>query len=136
MRADVLEELSGIESFINIIISNHYFGKTCDDFVIEVLQDEYFSFALRGNILKKILKKRDFYERKKFENFSELGRIRNKFAHIYLPTLDRKKGEIRYPHPRHPEEDINYKELYDDFTRRNHEAGDYLLNIFNKMGIF
>ena len=55
-RSEVIEKSINIEWIINAIISQHYLKRVILPFVLEVLYDEYFSFALRRNILKKIIK--------------------------------------------------------------------------------
>ena len=46
------ERFINIETMINAIISQHYFKKVPLNFYLEVLYDEYFSFALRRRILE------------------------------------------------------------------------------------
>lgn len=135
MRTDVLDEFTFLEYLIGVVISNHYLGETNFDFAIEVLHDENFSFALRRNILDKILRKKGWYNENQFQNFHNLGRIRNKFAHMGPALVDRKKGGIRYPDPKFPEKDVDYEKHYGDFKKSSKAALHYLLDTFKKMGI-
>ncbi|PIU57494.1 MAG: hypothetical protein COS88_00935 [Chloroflexi bacterium CG07_land_8_20_14_0_80_51_10] len=53
MRADVIERFINLETRMNAIISQHYFGKFYKPFFLEVLYDEHFTFGLRRGILEK-----------------------------------------------------------------------------------
>ena len=46
-RAEVIIEFINIKKIINVIISQHYFKKVVLPFYLEVLYDEYFTFALK-----------------------------------------------------------------------------------------
>lgn len=46
-RAEVIERFINIEWIINAIISQHYLKRVVVSFILEVLYDEYFSFALK-----------------------------------------------------------------------------------------
>ncbi len=51
-RADVIERFINVEWIINAIICQHYFKRVSMPFLLEVLYDEYFSFALKRRILE------------------------------------------------------------------------------------
>ena len=55
-RSEVIEKAINIEWIMSAIICQHYFKKTILPFLLEVLYDEYFSFALKRRILEKIVK--------------------------------------------------------------------------------
>ena len=68
MRAEVIEKFINVETIINAIISQHYLKRLVMPFLLEVLYDEYFSFALRRRILEKILNKSvPDYDKKQIE---------------------------------------------------------------------
>ena len=54
-RAEVIERFINMEWLINAIICQHYFKRVLMPFLLEVLYDEYFSFALKRRILEKII---------------------------------------------------------------------------------
>lgn len=58
-RSEVIERTINIEWMLNVIITQHYFGRLLYSFVLEVLYNEYFSFALKHRIFKKIVKNLD-----------------------------------------------------------------------------
>lgn len=135
MRTNILDEFAIFEHLIEVVILNHYFGETNFDFAIEVLHDEQFSFALRRNILEKILRKKKWYDDDQFQNFHKLGKIRNKFAHLGPSLFDPQKRKFRFPEPKFPEKDVYYEKEYVKFKESIFKAIDYLLDIFKKMGI-
>lgn len=135
MRSYVLGIFSVVELQINSVILYQYFEWNNPDFVIEVLHDENFSFALRRNILEKILKRKSWYDDKIFQNFYKLSKIRNLYAHMSLPIFDRKKGKARWIHPKYPEQDVDYRKEYEKFKKNSEETINYLFDIFKKMGI-
>jgi len=55
-RSEVIERAINIEWIMSAIICQHYFKKVIMPFLLEVLYDEYFSFALKRRILEKIVK--------------------------------------------------------------------------------
>ena len=52
-RSEVIERFINIEWIINAIICQHYFKRVLKPFLLEVLYDEYFSFVLNGEYLKR-----------------------------------------------------------------------------------
>src|SRR5215204_2008170 len=54
IRSAVIEKSINLEWMMNAIISQHYFGAVKKSFILEVLYDEYCSFALKRRILMKI----------------------------------------------------------------------------------
>ena len=137
MRDYVLEEFPMIEWLINVIISNHYLAKNNYDFMIQVLQDSFFTFGLKLRILEKILRTKGWYDDKIFQKFRKLGNARNLFAHIGPPLFNKKRGGPHYPHPDPKKigQNINYEELYENFKKDSSEALDCLLDIFKKIRI-
>ena len=73
-RSEVIERFINIEWIINAIISQHYFKRVLLPFVLEVLYDEYFSFALKRRVLEKIIKTID---NQKVQDLNRLNTIRN-----------------------------------------------------------
>jgi len=56
-RGYVATNFAYIESVIARVITIHYFKANDEEFLSEVLEDEYFNFGLLLNILEKIIKK-------------------------------------------------------------------------------
>ncbi|MCI0716747.1 MAG: hypothetical protein L0Y77_10620 [Chlorobi bacterium] len=95
-RAEVIEKTIVIESQISLAITCHYFGHAKVDFLLEVLQDEYFNFGLKLNILKKTFP--DKIDNKVGEKLIQLNRIRNIFAHNHnIHIYDGKKWVVVNP---------------------------------------
>lgn len=82
-RGEIVTNFAYIELIIKNICSVYYLGKIDQNFRAEVLEDEYFSFALLRNIFEKVLKKYpdiDFPMGK----LRELSKLRNIIAHAQV----------------------------------------------------
>lgn len=84
-RGEIIDFVAASEMIMSKFISLHYFGKIKQDFINEVLEDEYFSLHLRTKLLEKLLKK---YEdiNFPFKQWRKLQRIRNIVAHTRKDT--------------------------------------------------
>jgi hypothetical protein len=135
-RSEVIEKSINLENIINAIISQHYFKKVVISFYLEVLYDEYFSFGLRRRILTKVV--RDM-EQDKLNKINRLHTIRNYFAHCGPELFDGSMSPVegstgRIPHPRKPEESLDFSELYTEFTKIEPEISKYLFDIYTSIG--
>jgi len=133
-RSEVIEKSINIEWIINAIISQHYLKRVILPFVLEVLYDEYFSFALRRNILKKIIKDIDS---QKVEDLNRLNTIRNYFAHCnqeIFEASDKTKKRGKIIDPRHIEREIDFESLYSEFTEKEKGVVEYLAKLFQDLG--
>ena len=132
-RAEVIERFINIEWIINAIISQHYFKRVLLPFVLEVLYDEYFSFALKRRILEKIIKNID---NQKVQDLNRLNTIRNYFAHCnqeIIEGLDKtQKGKII--DPRNIEKEINFEGLYSEFIQKAGNVEEYLFKLYKDLG--
>ena len=135
-RSEVIERFINIEWLINAIISQHYFKRVILPFVLEVLYDTSFSFALRRNILKKIVKDIDS---KKAEDLNRLNNIRNYFAHCGQEIFEgsdipdkTQKGKII--DPKNIKREINFESLYVDFMQIAGGVEEYLAKLFQDLG--
>jgi hypothetical protein len=141
MRAEVIEKLINIEIIINAIISQHYLKKVVKPFLLEVLYDEYFSFALRRRILEKILKKSiPNYDKKQIEDLNRLNTIRNYFAHtgpeIFEGPITPHEGQKGIvPDPRNLDKAIDYTQLYTEFHKLESTVIKYLFNLSKELGV-
>jgi len=132
-RSEVIERFINIEWIINAIISQHYFKRVILPFVLEVLYDEYFSFALKRRILEKVIKNID---NRKIQDLNRLNTIRNYFAHcnqeIILGVDKTQKGKII--DPRNIQKEVNFGSLYADFMERAGGVEGYLAKLFQDLG--
>ena len=119
-RAEVIDKFINIEKIINAIISQHYFKRVVLPFYLEVLYDEYFSFALKRRILEKIIKN---INKQKVDDLNRLNTIRNYFAHCDLKIFkasDKEKKYGKIVDPRNIEKEIDFE--------------SYILNLCRKKG--
>ncbi len=91
-RGEIVTNFAYIELLIKNICSVHYLGKIDENFLGEVLEDEYFGFALLRNIFEKLLKK---HPEVKFPmgKLRELSKLRNIIAHAQVTA----EGIIKNP---------------------------------------
>jgi hypothetical protein len=141
-RAKVIERFINVEWIINVIISQHYFKRVALPFILEVLYDEYFSFALKRRILEKII---DNINNQKVQDLNRLNTIRNYFAHCDQEIIKVLDTEIRggkiidkvrgkTVDPRNIEREINFEELYAEFMRIVGGVEEYLVEIYKDLG--
>lgn len=137
-RAEVIEKFINIEIVVNAIICQHYFGCLRKEFFLEVLYDEYCTFALKRRILEKIVPNVD---KKQIQSLNRLSTIRNYFAHIGLELFKVKegvpqKGQVGIvPDPRELDEAVDFSELYKEFKDIEPTLAKYLFcEVFEKMG--
>lgn len=132
-RSDVIERFINIEWLINAVISQHYFKRVSKPFVLEVLYDEYFSFALKRRILEKVIKNID---NQKIQDLNRLNTIRNYFAHcnqeIIEGTDKKQKGKII--DPRNIEKEINFESLHAELMRIAGGVEEYLFKLYEDLG--
>ena len=138
-RTKVIEDFIMIEGYINAIISKSYLGKVSKKFFWEVLQDEYFNFGLRTNILEKILKELSLIEKPNplINDLRRLSKLRNYFAHCNTAFFDDLEANSRggIPDPRKTGEYLNFEEIYKEFNEKIKLVSDQLILIMDKLGI-
>jgi hypothetical protein len=138
-RTKVIEDFIMIEGYINSIISKYYLGKVSRKFFGEVLQDEYFNFGLRTNILEKILNESPVIDKPNplIDDLKQLSRLRNYFAHCNTAFFegfeDTSKGGI--PHPKKTGEYLDFEEIYNKFEEKIKRISEQLIQIMEKFGI-
>jgi nitroreductase len=138
-RTKVIEDFIKIEWFVNTIISQHYLGNVYRKFCLEVLQDELFNFGLRTNILEKILQDNALVEKPKplVEDIRRLSKIRNFFAHcnttFHENSEEKEKGGV--PHPKKPNEYLDFEFLYEEFSEKFPIVSEQLLQLMDEMGV-
>jgi hypothetical protein len=135
-RSEVIERTINIEWLMNAIISQHYFKRVVKPFVLEVLYDEYFSFALRRRILEKIVENLD---RKMLQDLNRVNTIRNYFAHCnqrLLDTVDfpKKDAEGEVIDPRKLDKSIDFEKLHSEFTGVIGKLEEYLATVYLEKG--
>jgi len=133
-RAEVIVKFINIEKIINAIISQHYFKRVVLPFYLEVLYDEYFTFALRRRILEKIIKDTN---KQKVEDLNRLNTIRNYFAHCDLEIFeasDKEKKCGKIVDPRAIEKAIDFNRLYSEFMQKERGVLEYLIGLYESLG--
>jgi len=131
LRSKVIESFINLECLVNAIITQHYFKRGYLPFLLEVLYDENCSFALKRNVLLKIVK--DFDENIKNDLY-RLNTIRNIFAHCGPEISPINESGGRVPNPRKLEEEINFLKLHDEFMQKESKVIGYLFNIAQQIG--
>lgn len=133
-RSEVIEKFINIESWIDAIISQHYFKKILLPFVLELLYDVNCTFALKRSVLEKIVP--DF---SKMEELRRLNNIRNFFAHCNkeffegsTPPKPSEKGRI--PNPKDVSKDLDFDQLYNEFMSIEKGVAEELFNKFKSLG--
>ncbi len=137
LRNMVLEEFNNIEMIINISICYKYFGQLNRAFMFPVLHSEYFSFALRLDILSKIIE--DFNPKIK-SKLLRMGTIRNIFAHIspnYFDNPDKITFDMLgwFPNPRNINEKLDFEKVHQEFYKLRDEVLPYLDESAIKIGV-
>jgi hypothetical protein len=135
-RSEVIERTINVEWLMNAIISQHYFKRVVKPFILEVLYDEYFSFALKRRVLEKIVENLD---RKILQDLNRVNTIRNYFAHCnqrFLDAVDmpKKKAEGEVIDPRRLDRAIDFEKLYNEFTGIISGIEKYLATIYLEKG--
>ena len=137
-RSEVIEKFINIEWAISVIISQHYFKRVLKGFALEVLYDEYFSFALKRRILQKIIPDLD---NKKIQDLNRLNTIRNYFAHcgpefVMISGKPKPEPKVIVPDPRtrNLEKGIDFEKLYEEFIEKDRGVTTYLAKIFTDLG--
>jgi len=134
-RAEVIERAINVEWLINAIICQHYLKKTFINFFLEVLYDEYFSFALKRRILEKILSQIDNQNNKpKIDQLNRINTIRNYFAHCNQQFFEIGSDIGKVPDPRKTNRVINFKTLYEEFMSIVGDVELWLSEIFKSKG--
>jgi hypothetical protein len=135
-RSEVIERNINIEWLMSAIISQHYFKCVVKPFLLEVLYDENFSFALKRHILEKIIENLD---RKMLQDLNRTNTIRNYFAHCNQRVLDevdflKKEAEGEVIDPRKLDRTIDFDKLYNEFTGIIGELEKYLATVYLEKG--
>jgi len=143
-RSEVIEDFIQIETLLSQIIADYYLGRgnpVAFLFVLEVLYDEHCTFALKRNVLNKIIDAifQDQNERKKadkeFQKLYRLNRIRNLFAHCGpdLYVAREGKGLRVTPDPRNPSEPLEFGKEYEEFKKLQPEVFVWLSELLPKL---
>ena len=134
-RAEVIERFINVEWLIDAIICQHYLKKTFKNFLLEVLYDEYFSFALKRRILEKILSQIDNQNNKsKIDQLNRINTIRNYFAHCNQQFFEKGDDIGKVLDPRKTDRAINFKTLYEEFMSIAGDIELWLSEIFESIG--
>jgi len=136
-RAEIIGRFINVEWMINAIICQHYLKKVRKSFMLEVLYDEYFSFALRRRILEKILKRINKYEKQIIDKINRLNNIRNYFAHCgqEIVMLSDEPPKRKVIHPGDIEKELDFESLYDDFMKTVGGVEKHLVKLQYDLGV-
>ncbi|MBA7628906.1 hypothetical protein ES703_36403 [subsurface metagenome] len=105
--------------------------------MLEVLYDEYFSFALRRRILEKILKSINKDGKQIIKELHQLNTIRNYFAHCgqEIIMLSDEPPRPKIIHPRDIEKELDFESLYADFMNIVEGVEKYLVKLQYDLGV-
>lgn len=143
-RGKIVEYFLHIDQLLNAIVLLFYEVGKDEDFILDVLYDEYFSTGLKIKILKKLYIKLNIKDKKHITNFTEklfkLNQIRNYFVHCNLciseelvdvNKIDKNMSTID---PRDHTKYINFDELYKYFFLNNIVVENELIEVYKNMG--
>lgn len=138
-RTMIIEEFINIETIINSSISYKFFNKYLTTFVFPVLHSPYFSFALRVDILSKIVENFDDNIRSKI---LQMNNIRNIFVHISPNYFDNKKEGEKitfdevgwFPNPKKISERLDFEKEFKEFYKLRDEILPYLVGYAESFG--
>jgi hypothetical protein len=129
-RGIVVDRFINIDTILNALISLHYFKEVSSNFILEVLYDEYFSFALKRRIVQKIIPNLDS---KMIEDLNRLNTIRNYFAHCGMEFV--KDGNAsKVLDPRNLKKGIDFEALFKEFMEKEHNVANYFLKLYIDKG--
>ena len=103
-------------------------------FLLEVLYDEYFSFALKRRILEKIINNIDG---QKVQELNRLNTIRNYFAHCnqeIFEISDKEKTQGKVIDPRNIRREIDFEKLHTEFMNIAGGVEGYLIELYKDLG--
>lgn len=132
-RSEVIERFINIEWIINAIICQHYFKRVITPFILEVLYDEHFSFALKRRILEKIVEDLDS---RKLHDLNRANTIRNYFAHCNQQIIEGSDltTEGKVIDPRKIDKAIDFENLHHEFMAIAGGVEEYLMSIYRQKG--
>jgi hypothetical protein len=131
LRAEVIDKLINLEILMDAVITQHYFHRTHKQFMYEVLYDEYFSFALKRNILLTIT---EHPNNKVLNKLHRIGKIRNIFAHRGRVIVDWVGNSKRERVIDSKEKEIDFQELFNEYCDLEKPVLDYLTEVFKEKG--
>lgn len=134
-RSEIIEKFINVEKIMNLIISQYYFKKVRIDFLLDVLYNQYSNFALRLEIIKKILPE---FDSKIEYDLRKLNVTRNYFAHwdvtLFKNEMGKPSQESYTPHPKNKDKTLDFKESYQEFIEKENGITEYLFEEYKKLG--
>ena len=138
-RTKVIEDFIMIEGYVNAIICKHYIGRVDKSFMHEVMFDELCSSGFKANILEKVLMSNQLADKPRTfaDDFRQLSRIRNHFAHCNTSFFDNASENAvgGIPDPRKPYNYLDVKDEKEKFSQMTKVMAESLIEIMDKMGI-
>lgn len=147
-RGEILSTFITIDNAISMIISKHYLGDSPTsqtqinketDFLVNVLGNDQFTFALKRNILIHILKKENLNE-SLIEELGRLNNLRNIFSHRTWLTNENPQvpeSEIYYQNPKFPwdrTKNIPAEDLKNEYNSLWPDVIQWLMDLAEKQG--
>lgn len=129
LRGLVITNAVNVEALIGAIITN-YFVKSDkhSDFSTMALSDPFFSFGVKFNILKKIMKKIKYSPYEGFKDkLYRIMTLRNRFAHSMMFGFD---GDLIYDKGENPMGIKKAQAIYDEFMALYPEVIEELNKLF------
>ena len=134
-REFIIANFCAVEIYINLLISNYFFGKPNYDFIANVMENPYTNFAFRLSVLE-----HTFPEKKEFNQYKNklmrLSALRNLYAHN-LPTELENEGKLIYLFKNSKGtkfEPINAEEIADEFYNLFKEIEGWLEEKIKEFG--
>lgn len=138
-RGNILSNFSIIERLVSEVIAAHYTNDItkAEKMILDIFEDEYFSFGTKMNIFKKVIKENYPNESIFYNKLHNLNKLRNLVAHGSIIVMKNSKSDIgqiilshnnqQYPDP--------HKKL-DEYTALTEEIRPELEKLANKLGFF
>lgn len=144
-RGRIVQLFVTLEIAVGLIIARHYLASAPNsslwtDFMVNVLDNHLFTFALKVNVLRHILRV-DNLDASPLEELLELNKIRNKLAHKPVVTKDPvliDDSEVYFRNPKFPMDSNKFvpvKDVKKQFDSLYPGVLDWLYNLCEKKGV-
>jgi len=134
-RHEILSKHNHLDILISSIICAHYFPNfpIPQGFFSNVLYQQPLSYSSRLNMLRKIYRERDIYNKKYFKKLKRMGEIRNSLAHSEMVIIT-KNGEEHIYNPKNFDKEIDFDEEYKEYIILEEEISKSLINVYENFG--
>lgn len=151
-RTQIIEDFIRIEGFVSAIICKHHLGHIANEFMREVLFNEYCNTGFKASILEKALTHYPEIVAESIANcddssmknqidiankFRQMARIRNYFAHCNTTfsgnPIEGTPDDI--PDPKSSNKNLDVENVLKTFSSLNKTMSNILVSIMDKLGI-